>query len=102
MFQMNSVGAECNELKASYDACFNVWFAEKFLRQGQQQQKHSKPRTQREKHDDVEMCKPIFLVYKECVKKAIEAQNIDLKEVNRQVLGTDSEKKKPPEQQEQK
>ena len=49
---MNSLDPDCNELKKSYDACFNVWFAEKFLKG--------------DRSDD--MCKPIFLVYQDCVK----------------------------------
>jgi TRIAP1/MDM35 family protein len=52
---MNSLGEECNDLKQSYDACFNLWFAEKFLKGDA-------------KADDVDMCKPIFLVYRECVR----------------------------------
>lgn len=28
---MNSIGAECTELKAKYDDCFNAWFRESFL-----------------------------------------------------------------------
>ena len=46
---MNSLGADCNELKSKYDACFNVWFSEKFLKGD---------------HEDDSMCKPIFLVYR--------------------------------------
>lgn len=78
---MNSLGADCNELKKSYDSCFNVWFAEKFLKG--------------DRSDD--MCKPIFLVYQECVKNAIKGQNIDFKEVNREILGSSEEKKTPEE-----
>ncbi len=29
---MNSLGPECDELKKTYDSCFNVWFTEKFLK----------------------------------------------------------------------
>jgi TRIAP1/MDM35 family protein len=46
---MNSIGAECSELKAKYDSCFNVWFSEKFLK-GQ---------------DDEDMCKPLFVLYRQ-------------------------------------
>ena len=93
---MNSLGEECNELKNSYDACFNLWFSEKFLK-GQQEES---------------MCKPLFVVYQDCVRvsilnlkinvfftnfslflqKAMKAQNIDLKEVDKKILGTDQEK----------
>ena len=48
---MNSVGEECQELKQSYDACFNVWFSEKFLR-----------------GETKDECAPMFKVYQECVK----------------------------------
>lgn len=49
---MNSIGENCNELKRDYDACFNSWFAEKFLRG--------------ETNDSV--CAPLFKVYQQCVK----------------------------------
>ena len=49
---MNSIGKECNELKAKYDECFQVWFSEKFLKGD---------------HGD-SMCKPIFGVYRDCVR----------------------------------
>lgn len=49
---MNSIGPTCNELKKQYDDCFNLWFAEHFL----------KGRT------DDSMCAPIFKVYQQCVK----------------------------------
>lgn len=29
---MNSIGDECTASKAKYEACFNTWFSEKFLR----------------------------------------------------------------------
>ena len=52
---MNSIGKDCNDLKAKYDACFQVWFSEKFL-----------------KGDTSEdMCKPLFMVYKDCVRVSI-------------------------------
>lgn len=49
---MNSIGKDCDELKKQYDACFNSWFSEQFL----------KGRT------DDSACAPIFRVYQECVK----------------------------------
>ena len=49
---MNSIGNECNELKAKYDECFQVWFSQKFLKGD----------------TDDDMCQPIFGVYKECVR----------------------------------
>jgi TRIAP1/MDM35 family protein len=82
---MNSIGKECNELKAKYDECFHVWFSEKFLKG--------------DTNDD--MCKPIFAVYRDCVRNAIKANNIDLKEVDRDVLGTIDEKIAPESPQKQ-
>lgn len=75
---MNSIGKDCNELKAKYDECFQVWFSEKFLKG--------------DNNDD--MCKPIFNVYRDCVRKAMKENNIDLNEVDREVLGTVNEKTK--------
>jgi len=77
---MQSVGAECNELKSKYDSCFQVWFSEKFL-----------------KGDPSEdMCKPLFIVYRDCVRKAIKDQNLNFDEIDKQVLGTENEKQIPP------
>lgn len=76
---MDSIGKDCNELKTKYDACFQVWFSEKFL-----------------KGDTSEdMCKPLFIVYKDCVTKAMTDQKINLKEVDQEVLGTFNEKHDP-------
>ncbi len=52
---MNSLGRECNELKGKYDACFNVWFSEKFLKGDSNE----------------DMCKPLFLVYRDCVRVSL-------------------------------
>lgn len=49
---MNSIGEACSELKKEYDACFNTWFSEKFLKG--------------ETNDS--MCEPVFKVYQQCVK----------------------------------
>ncbi|CAH0715665.1 unnamed protein product, partial [Brenthis ino] len=78
---MNSIGEECTELKKKYDDCFNSWFSDRFLKGD---------------HDD-SMCAGIFKIYQECVKKAMKQQNIDFKEIDKDVLGTDSEFKVPPE-----
>uniref|UniRef100_A0A834REY9 TP53-regulated inhibitor of apoptosis 1 n=2 Tax=Sarcoptes scabiei TaxID=52283 RepID=A0A834REY9_SARSC len=59
---MESIGKECIELKREYDQCFNVWFAEKFLKGD---------------HKST-MCDSIFSVYQQCVRNAIKNQNIDL------------------------
>jgi len=73
---MNSIGDTCNELKKDYDSCFHVWFSEKFLKG--------------DMNDS--MCAPIFKVYQQCVKKAIKEQNIELKEIEVNHLGTEKEK----------
>ena len=49
---MNSIGEACNDLKRDYDACFNTWFSEYFLKG----------------HTNDSMCAPLFKVYQECVK----------------------------------
>lgn len=76
---MNSIGPECDELKKTYDSCFNVWFTEKFLKG--------------DTNDD--MCKPLFVVYRDCVREAVKKQGINLSDVDKTVLGT-SEEKQPP------
>ncbi|XP_017125390.1 TP53-regulated inhibitor of apoptosis 1 [Drosophila elegans] len=63
---MSSVGEDCNELKQQYDACFNNWFSERFLK-GQ---------------TDDSACAPIFRIYQECVKRAIREKNINLQEID--------------------
>ncbi|CAH0691768.1 unnamed protein product [Spodoptera exigua] len=77
---MNSIGEECTELKKKYDDCFNSWFSERFLKGD---------------HDD-SICAGIFKVYQDCVKNAMKQQNIDFKEIDKDVLGTESEYKAPP------
>ncbi|XP_055373063.1 TP53-regulated inhibitor of apoptosis 1-like [Condylostylus longicornis] len=69
---MNSIGDNCTELKKQYDACFNVWFTEKFLK-GQ---------------TDDSMCAPIFKVYQECVKKALKDQSIEFKDIEGDYLSS--------------
>ncbi|XP_042193435.1 TP53-regulated inhibitor of apoptosis 1 isoform X2 [Callorhinchus milii] len=59
---MNSVGADCSELKRVYDLCFNRWFAEKFLK-GER---------------SGEPCADLFKQYQECVKKAIKEKDIPI------------------------
>lgn len=101
---MNSVGPECNELKKQYDACFNTWFAEQFL-----------------KGNTKDACSSLFKNYQDCVmvsticntsvcmhrelfnkyfvflfQDAIKRQNIDVQEIEKQVLGTSQEQKVPP------
>ncbi|KAI9346726.1 mitochondrial distribution/morphology family 35/apoptosis, partial [Zopfochytrium polystomum] len=55
-----SVAPECNQLKAQYDACFNRWYGEKFL-----------------KGDTTDDCGHLFKQYKACVWKTIREKNID-------------------------
>lgn len=75
---MNSLGAECQELKSSYDKCFNEWFSEEFL-----------------KGKKTDPCSALFKTYQSCVKKAIKDKDIDLWEIEKDVLGTANEKKPP-------
>ncbi|XP_065161145.1 TP53-regulated inhibitor of apoptosis 1-like [Atheta coriaria] len=76
---MNSIGADCTELKKQYDACFNTWFSEHFLKGS----------------TDDKMCAPLLKVYQECVQRAMKTHNIDLKEVEKDLLGTEQERKPP-------
>ena len=48
---MNSLNTKCQEAKEKYDACFNNWFSEKFLK-GQ---------------NDNE-CEPLFKIYQTCIQ----------------------------------
>jgi len=75
---MQSIGPECNELKKTYEACFNQWFSEKFL-----------------KGETEDSCAPIFKVYKECVTKALKDKGMHLPEMNEAILGTNKEKQIP-------
>lgn len=96
---MNSIGENCNELKKQYDACFNTWFAEKFLKGST--------------NDSV--CAPLFKIYQHCVKvrfhfelfldvdfhtlylqEAMKAQHIEFKEIDSEHLGSAQENKVPP------
>lgn len=49
---MNSIGENCNELKAKYDSCFNAWFSDSFLKG----------------NTDDSTCKPLFKIYQKCVQ----------------------------------
>lgn len=77
---MNSVGPQCNELKKTYDACFQYWFSNQFLKG---------------KTDD-SMCKEQFQKYNECVRNAMKEQKIDMNPLNFDVLNTPNENKVPP------
>ncbi|XP_011180179.1 TP53-regulated inhibitor of apoptosis 1-like [Zeugodacus cucurbitae] len=66
---MNSLGDDCTELKKQYDACFNSWFSEHFLKG---------------RHDD-SLCAPIFKIYQDCVKRAMREQKIELREIDSEI-----------------
>ncbi|KAJ3217074.1 Mitochondrial distribution and morphology protein 35 [Dinochytrium kinnereticum] len=57
---MASISPECLELKQQYDACFNKWYSEKFL-----------------KGKGGEDCEILFKKYRGCVWTAIKEKNID-------------------------
>lgn len=49
---MNSIHKECSELKRKYDACYTVWFTDRFLNG--------------DSNDDA--CAPLFASYQQCLK----------------------------------
>jgi len=75
---MNSLNDECTPLKREYDACFNSWFRENYL-----------------KGETNDVCGEVFKKYQACVKKAIQKEGIDLSEVEQSVLGTPKERQPP-------
>lgn len=74
---MESIGAECNELKKKYDECFNEWFSE-----------YLKGKT-------ADTCHAIFQDYKKCVDKALAQKGIDVNDAYTKVLGTPQEMSLP-------
>ncbi|KAK6623238.1 hypothetical protein RUM43_009090 [Polyplax serrata] len=76
---MNSIGPNCTELKRTYDACFQNWFKNHFLKG----------------ETDDSMCRDQFQKYNECVRKAIKDQEIDMEQLEHEVLNTPEEKTKP-------
>lgn len=58
---MNSLSKKCQEAKEQYDACFNKWFSEKYLKG---------------KIDDE--CEGFFKVYQKCIKEAVSEHKIEL------------------------
>ncbi|XP_022188016.1 TP53-regulated inhibitor of apoptosis 1-like [Nilaparvata lugens] len=78
---MNSVGLQCTDLKQQYDACFQTWFTERFLKGDMND----------------EICAPLFRVYQQCLKKTMKEKQIEFKEVDKDHLGTDKEYKSPKE-----
>ncbi|XP_002734209.1 TP53-regulated inhibitor of apoptosis 1-like [Saccoglossus kowalevskii] len=77
---MNSVGEDCNDLKREYDACFNKWFTERYLKGDYYR----------------DPCKKIFKKYQTCVKTAMKNKHLDLEEMDKDILGTEFEKKPLP------
>ena len=73
---MESISADCQELKRDYDTCFQAWFKDSFLK--------GKPE---------DTCVPLFKVYQTCVKNAIKQKGIQIHDVERPILGTEEEKK---------
>jgi len=61
---MESIDPACKPLKGLYDACFNKWFATKFL--------HGD-------NDDSE-CRELFNKYQACVTEAIKKQGINIEQ----------------------
>lgn len=53
---MDSIGKDCKELKRQYEACFNAWYSESFLRN---------------KNGDMSVCEPLFQEYQKCLKVVI-------------------------------
>ena len=51
---MNSLSKKCQEAKEKYDACFNTWFSENYL-----------------KGDYTDHCQELFKTYQKCVKVKI-------------------------------
>ncbi len=49
-WRMESIGPECTKLKHKYEACFNKWYSEKFL-----------------KGDTHDECEPLFREYRACL-----------------------------------
>ncbi|KAL1929065.1 hypothetical protein VTP01DRAFT_2124 [Rhizomucor pusillus] len=56
----SSVGPDCTELKQKYDACFNKWYSEKFL-----------------KGDTRPECEELFKDYRACVMVTLKQKGID-------------------------
>ncbi|GIX97805.1 uncharacterized protein CDAR_582821 [Caerostris darwini] len=64
---MESIGKDCKELKQLYEACFNSWYSDKFLRN---------------ESGDISECDPLFQEYQKCLKSAMKKNNVPLWELN--------------------
>ena len=62
---MNSVGKDCTKLKHEYEACFNTWFSEKFLKGD----------------SDDQACAPLFQLYQQCVQVCLSGRAFDVVEI---------------------
>lgn len=78
---MNSIEESCTPLKIKYDDCFISWFRDIFL----------KGRSSKSPLDVA--CGGHFKDYQLCLKEALEKHNISSKEVNKDILGTEREKR---------
>ncbi|KAF9919764.1 Mitochondrial distribution and morphology protein 35 [Linnemannia zychae] len=56
----SSIGEKCTQIKQEYDACFNSWYSEKFL-----------------KGNVTPQCDDLFFKYKECLLKTLEEKKLD-------------------------
>eukprot|EP00794_Sanderia_malayensis_P000430 gene430-1071_t len=83
---MESIGKDCGLLKQEYDACFNKWYAEKFLKGHVDPSKETVP------------CEELFKTYRKCVVNAMKEKNMDVEEVMKKVIGTENEKEPPEEE----
>ena len=83
MVHMDSINPECNPLKHEYDACFNKWYAEKFLKGLWTGEEGNVP------------CAELFHKYQACVKKTLNEKNININDVLDKIIGTSDEKQPP-------
>ncbi|XP_054707779.1 uncharacterized protein LOC129217494 [Uloborus diversus] len=74
---MDSIGKECKELKRQYEACFNSWYSEKFLKN---------------KNGDISVCDPLFHEYRNCLKGAIKKNKIPLWELDSEMFHENEKK----------
>ena len=61
--RMESIVPECTEAKRKYEACFNRWYAEEFLRGGGSVKEDG--------------CVELFQAYRECLIKGLQSRGLD-------------------------
>eukprot|EP00051_Salpingoeca_urceolata_P028329 m.486322 g.486322 ORF g.486322 m.486322 type:complete len:74 (+) comp24318_c0_seq1:178-399(+) len=66
---MDSIDEACTPHKHKYDACFNVWYSEKYL-QGKTGAKDNP-------------CTPLLEEYSICVKRALKEKGIEIEELSK-------------------